>query len=370
MGFDNRWIRLVMLCVTMVSFFVVINGKLGPYFYPTRGLKQRDPLSPYLFLLEYCLASGKSINYDKSSIFLSPNTPFLLANQVCTILKISASINPGKYLGLPLIWGKSKRDVLVYVKDRILNKIQGWKASSLTMAGREVLLKSVALAIPTYPMTCFKFPTATCNSINGDLGRFWWGESEKGNRIHWKSSKYLCGTKKEGEMGIGTLKTLTSLFYARGEIWKERCFALFDDKSPKPAVLSCIAFPIWYQTSVTSIIVVSHMQIMQYRELFLGGASLHSHRSSTDAAEAEAILGGLKFSKAKCFNHNIIKSNSSKVIDLELGSKNGQPSSSYGYMLSNLSWATLPPPSLRWEVEEKRDKEERAQNVLEIFICL
>ncbi|KAM2039459.1 hypothetical protein ACFX1T_012897 [Malus domestica] len=89
------------------------------------------------------------------------------------------------------------------------------------MAGREVLLKSVALVVPMYPITCFKSPTTTCNSFNGDLGRFWWGEFEKGNHIHWTSWKYLYGTKKE-RWGLGTLKTLASLFL-QNNARKSRC---------------------------------------------------------------------------------------------------------------------------------------------------
>ncbi|XP_075654756.1 uncharacterized protein LOC142624916 [Castanea sativa] len=187
LGFDEKWRKLVMQCVTTVTYSVRINGKPKGHITPTRGICQGDPLSPYLFLLcaeglsslikkavddgasiEECNslqriltvyeeASGQQLNRAKTSLFFSSNTPDGIQQEIKSKLGAQVIRQHEKYLGLPSLVGKNKRDSFNAIKEKLSKKLAGWKEKLLSKAGKEVLIKAVAQAIPTYTMGVLKF---------------------------------------------------------------------------------------------------------------------------------------------------------------------------------------------------------------------
>lgn len=110
--------------------------------------------------------------------------------------------SPGKYLGLPATWGRNKTFALAWIKDRIMEKLDGWKEYLLNQAGKEVLIKSVIQAIPSYAMAIVKFPQSFCSELNSIVARFWWRGHRKERGIHWRSWSKIAKPKKEGGMGF------------------------------------------------------------------------------------------------------------------------------------------------------------------------
>lgn len=78
-----------------------------------------------------------------------------------------------KYLGLPTLMGRNKKASLRFIKERVWTKLQGWKEQLLSQVGREIFLKAVVQAIPTFAMSCFKVPITLCNDIEQLIRKFY-----------------------------------------------------------------------------------------------------------------------------------------------------------------------------------------------------
>jgi hypothetical protein len=243
LGFDERWISLIMVCVNSVRYQVRFNSEETETFVPTRGLRQGDPLSPYLFVLcaeglsslllyeeevggidgiwvcrnapsvshllfaddslilmkadmtnatslqqvldTYCANSGQMVSLAKSSIYFSPNTNVVLRAEICETLHIDTEALSDKYLGLPALVGADRSDCFIHFIERIIQRINGWKEKILSIGGKEILLKAIAQAIPVYAMSVFLIPKGVCKKMMNAIVQFWWGDDANSNKLHW-----------------------------------------------------------------------------------------------------------------------------------------------------------------------------------------
>ncbi|KAL0007071.1 hypothetical protein SO802_008573 [Lithocarpus litseifolius] len=68
--------------------------------------------------------------------------------------------------------GRNKRITFNAVKEKLAKKLTGWKEKLLSKAGKEVLIKAVAQAIPAYTMSCFKIPDALYDELTSMIQNF------------------------------------------------------------------------------------------------------------------------------------------------------------------------------------------------------
>jgi hypothetical protein len=116
--------------------------------------------------------------------------------------------------------GRNCTAVFAYVKDRVWQKINSWSSKCLSKAGREVMIKSVLQAIPSYVMSIFLLPDTIISTIENMMNSFWWGCGGSRSRgIHWVSWEKLSVHKSHGGMGFKDL-TAFNLAMLGKQGWK------------------------------------------------------------------------------------------------------------------------------------------------------
>jgi exonuclease III len=273
MGFDEKWVSLVMSCISSVKYSIIINGEPVGLIYPSRGIRQGDPISPYLFLLcaevlsfklqqaasngslrgvptsprgpkinhlffaddslifckansqewitlaeildEYEAVSGQRLNKDKTAVFFSRNTSRETKSQIQTISGVPISQRYDTYLGLPALVGRSRIREFQNIKEKVIKRVNDWKAKFLSQAGKEVLIKAVIQAIPAYSMSIFLLPKMLCSELNGIMQKFWWGDNENVKKIHWMCWEKMSRSKTQGGMGFRDLLCFNKALLAK-----------------------------------------------------------------------------------------------------------------------------------------------------------
>lgn len=95
------------------------------------------------------------INFNKSLLFFTPNTTEDIWEMFINFLHMQTTDTIETYLGLPMMGGKNKKVMFKSIRDRIWRQLHSWKSNLFSQAGKEILLKAVIQAMPTYVMSCF-----------------------------------------------------------------------------------------------------------------------------------------------------------------------------------------------------------------------
>ena len=110
------------------------------------------------------------------TIFFSKSTNADTQITIQNLLGVNAVQHYEKYLGLPSLVDRNKKESFTYIKQQVWKRIQGWEGKLLSQAGREILIKVVAQSLPTYTMACFKLPTSLCHDLESMICTFFGGK--------------------------------------------------------------------------------------------------------------------------------------------------------------------------------------------------
>lgn len=262
LAIPDSYIRLTSECLSTASFSDSFNGGSGGFFKSTKGIRQGDPLSPYLFVLAMeCLSRLLFSRYEAGTIGYHPRTAeleishLMFADDVMVFFDgtsnslhgISECLDdfaswsglhmntaktelftsgvdqsetaaitsygfpsgqfPIRYLGLPLMSRKLKISEYAPLMTKINQRIQSWSAKLLSFAGRLHLLKTVILGTVDFWISAFVLPKGCIGNIESLCSRFLWsGNIEKRSiaKVAWKT---VCLLKEEGGLGLRSFST-------------------------------------------------------------------------------------------------------------------------------------------------------------------
>ncbi|GJR30073.1 RNA-directed DNA polymerase, eukaryota [Tanacetum coccineum] len=263
-GFGQTWCNWIRGTFSSARASVLVNGSPSNEFSFHCGLKQGDPLSPFLFILImeslhmsfsravdeglfkgvqlqgsisishlfyaddamfigewsdanlkgivnilqcFFLASGLKINIHKSQV-LGVGIPRNIVMQAASSLGCGVMLNQFRYLGVMVGKCMSRHQAWDDTVLKLRSRLSNWKVKTLSIGGRLTLLKSVLGASPLYNMSIFKVPKGILKTMEAIRSNFFNGFDSSVKKITWAAWDKILASKKNGGLGVSSFHAL------------------------------------------------------------------------------------------------------------------------------------------------------------------
>ncbi|RVW70345.1 putative ribonuclease H protein [Vitis vinifera] len=281
MGFGSKWVGWMWSYLSSAKFSVLVNGVPASFFPSTKGLRQGNPLSPYLFVMGmevldvlirraveggflsgcnirggsgpplnishlffaddtiiFCearkdhlthlswilfwfeAASGLRINLAKSEII--PVGEVVEMEVLAVELSCRVGSLPSQYLGLPLRAPNRASYTWDGVEERVRRRLALWKRQYISKRGRVTLIKSTLASMSIYQMSIFRMPNVVARRLEKVQRDFLWGGGNMEGKIHLVKWEVVCTDKDKGGLGLRKLAMLNKALLGKW-IWRYAC---------------------------------------------------------------------------------------------------------------------------------------------------